>query len=228
MILARRPIFLLVRHFSRNSAIKMADTRGICTTAYLKASNAQPYSSMEGKLDSSLLESIKEVMGFEYMTPVQDKVLNGLPSLKTDWYVQILTYGTEAHSISLVQAKTGTGKTTAFLLPAIQSLLQNSPRRGQVSVLILSPTRELALQIAAEADQLVSKLKRPVEIHTAFGGTKRAQHYQKFAEGDPKILVATPGRLKDYLSERAARIKFEDMQTLILDEADTMLEAGTD
>lgn len=114
----------------------------------------------------------------------------------------------------------------AFLLPAIQSILQDSPPRGQVSVLILSPTRELAMQIAAEATQLVSKLKRPIEIHTAFGGTARAQRYQQFLQGDPKILVATPGRLKDYLTEREARKKFDHMLTLILDEADTMLEAG--
>lgn len=116
----------------------------------------------------------------------------------------------------------------AFLLPAIQSILQNSPPLGQVSVLILSPTRELAMQIAAEATQLVSKLKRPIQIHTAFGGTNRPQHYREFLRGDPKILVATPGRLKDYLTEIEARNKFEHMLTLILDEADTMLEAGKD
>ena len=116
----------------------------------------------------------------------------------------------------------------AFLLPAIQSILQNSPRRGQVSVLILSPTRELAMQIAAEATQLVSKLRRPIEIHTAFGGTNRARYYREFLEGDSKILVATPGRLKDYLTEHEARKKFEHMLTLIVDEADTMLEAGKD
>lgn len=137
-------------------------------------------------------------------------------------------HGAEADYISLVRAKTGTGKTMAFLLPAIQSILQNSPPRGQVSVLILSPTRELAMQIAAEAKQLVSKLKRPIQIHTAFGGTKRAQHYQEFVKGDPKIVVATPGRLKDYLTEQDARKRFEDMVTLILDEADAMLEAGKD
>lgn len=116
----------------------------------------------------------------------------------------------------------------AFLLPAIQSILQNSPPLGQVSVLILSPTRELAMQIAAEATQLVSKLKRPIEIHTAFGGTKRERHYRDFLGGDPKVLVATPGRLKDYLTEPEARQKFEHMLTLIVDEADTMLEAGKD
>ena len=97
-----------------------------------------------------------------------------------------------------------------------------------MAVLILSPTRELALQIAAEAMKLVSKLKRPIEVHTAFGGTKREQLYQKFIEGDPKILVATPGRLNDYLTEQEAKKKFENMRTLIVDEADTMLDAGID
>lgn len=63
----------------------MARSRNISISPYLMASDAKPYSSMEGKIDSSLLASIKDVMGFEYMTPVQDQVLNGLPSLKTDW-----------------------------------------------------------------------------------------------------------------------------------------------
>lgn len=136
---------------------------------------------------------------------------------------EFLTYHTRD---SLVQAKTGTGKTTAFLLPAIQSLLQKSPPHGEVSILVLSPTRELALQIAAEATRLVSKMRRPVEVHTAFGGTQRATNLNKFMKGDPKILVATPGRLNDYLSELPTRRKFMSLQTLILDEADAMLEAG--
>lgn len=90
----------------------------------------------------------------------------------------------------------------------------------------MSPTRELALQIAAEASHLVVKVKRPVEIHTAFGGTARASNLNRFMAGDPKILIATPGRLKDYLSERETRQRFNSLQTLILDEADVMLEAG--
>ncbi len=130
------------------------------------------------------------------------------------------------HDRSLVQAKTGTGKTIAFLLPAVHTLLQQSPPRGKVAILILSPTRELALQIAAEGQQLVGKAKRPLEIHTAFGGTQRATNLKNFLNGDPKILVATPGRLNDYLGEKEARVRFESLQTLILDEADAMLEAG--
>ena len=130
------------------------------------------------------------------------------------------------HSDCLVQAKTGTGKTIAFLLPALQNMLINSPPKGQVAILIMSPTRELALQIAAEAERLVIKLRRPLEVHTAFGGTSKASAMQKFRHGDPKILVATPGRLNDYLIESDVRNKFSGMKTLILDEADRMLDQG--
>ena len=130
---------------------------------------------------------------------------------------------------SLVRSKTGTGKTIAFLLPSIQNLLHNPPKLGLVGVLILSPTRELALQIAAEAERLVSKTvlqSHPIEVHTAFGGTARASNLNKFKSGDPKILVATPGRLKDYLGEPDVKMKFGAIRSLIIDEADAMLEAG--
>ena len=72
----------------------------------------------------------------------------------------------------------------------------------------------------------MSKLKRRLQVHTAFGGTAKASTLEKFWMGDPKILVATPGRLNDYLSELDVRRRFEGMRTLILDEADRMLDAG--
>jgi ATP-dependent RNA helicase MSS116 len=76
------------------------------------------------------------------MSPVQQKTLNDMPNFRAD---------------VLAQAKTGTGKTIAFLLPALHSLLtQPSLPKGQVAILILSPTRELALQIAKECDSLTS------------------------------------------------------------------------
>ena len=130
---------------------------------------------------------------------------------------------------SLVQAKTGTGKTIAFLLPAIHNLLMNFPKSGLIAVLILSPTRELALQIAAEAERLVEDLSvngEAIEVHTAYGGTARASSLKKLKARDPKIIVATPGRLNDILEEPEIKAKFAAMQTLVLDEADTMLEAG--
>lgn len=128
---------------------------------------------------------------------------------------------------ALVQAKTGTGKTIAFLLPALQNLL-TGPKlpAGQVGVLIISPTRELAMQIAKECDQLTASLPARLNCHTAFGGTAKASTLAKFMKGNPAVLVATPGRLEEYLSDPNVRKKFANVRTVILDEADTMLEAG--
>lgn len=177
------------------------------------ASHGRPYASMAGALDARLLKAL-DLMGFETMTPVQEIVLTRLPSF---------------HSDCLVQAKTGTGKTAAFLLPCLHTIL-NSPQplpRGKVGILVISPTRELALQISNECDQLTSQMGRnSLECHVAFGGTARARNLNKFMEGSPSVLVATPGRLKDYLSETQVAQKFVNLRTLILDEADTMLESG--
>lgn len=146
------------------------------------------------------------------MSPVQQKVLTELPNFQSD---------------CLVQAKTGTGKTLAFLLPALHSLLtQPGLQKGQVAILILSPTRELALQIAKECDSVTANLSRKLECHTAYGGTSKERDLNKFMSGDPKIVVATPGRLNDYLSDEYVAGKFDTIRTLILDEADQMLEAG--
>ncbi|KAL8726105.1 MAG: hypothetical protein Q9166_006923 [cf. Caloplaca sp. 2 TL-2023] len=168
------------------------------------------FQSLQAKVDPALLAALKD-MKFDTMSPVQEKVMEALPAMGAD---------------CLVQAKTGTGKTIAFLLPAIQNTLLNRPIKGLVSVLVMSPTRELALQIAAEAQLLVSKLKPTLEIHTAFGGTAKASNLSRFMRGDPKILIATPGRLNDYLSEADVKTKFKSIRTLVLDEADRMLDQG--
>ncbi|KAA8647977.1 DEAD/DEAH box helicase [Aspergillus tanneri] len=167
---------------------------------------------MAGKLDSKLLQALS-VMGFTFMTPVQHRVLTELPNWRSD---------------CLVQAKTGTGKTLAFLLPALHCLLQGrlAPPRGQVAILIITPTRELAQQIAKSCDQLTSQLATPVKCDIAVGGTARASALSRFMKGAPSVLVATPGRLKDYLSEASTAQKLSNIQTLVLDEADTMLESG--
>ncbi|KAL8647001.1 MAG: hypothetical protein Q9210_005813 [Variospora velana] len=174
------------------------------------ASKPMSFQNLQGKIDPALLAALKD-MKFETMSPVQQKVIETLPTVGSD---------------CLVQAKTGTGKTVAFLLPAIQNTLLSRPARGMVSILIMSPTRELALQIAAEAKLLVSKLQPTMEVHTAFGGTAKATNLSKFKKGDPKILIATPGRLNDYLSEIDIGPKFRSIRTLILDEADRMLDQG--
>jgi ATP-dependent RNA helicase MSS116 len=171
----------------------------------------RPYSTMADQLHPSLIKAL-DAMSYKTMTPVQQKVLMSLPSFTAD---------------CLVQAKTGTGKTTAFLLPILSSLISSRLLpRGQVSALILSPTRELALQIAAECTHLTQFMTPKPEVHTAFGGTARAKNLKAFLGGNPTILVATPGRLKDYLSEDETRRRFGHVRTVVLDEADTMLEQG--
>lgn len=170
-----------------------------------------PYSSMAGKLEPRLLKALN-VMGFNDMTPVQHRVMTELPTWRSD---------------CLVQAKTGTGKTLAFLLPALHCLLNgNAPPKGKVGILIITPTRELAQQIAKSCDELTSQLEMPLECHIAVGGTARASAHTKFMKGSPSVLVATPGRLTDYLSETPTAKKLSNIQTLVLDEADTMLESG--
>ncbi|KAK4610423.1 ATP-dependent RNA helicase, mitochondrial [Fulvia fulva] len=179
--------------------------------ATTNAPDALPFSSLKGKINDGLLQSL-DAMGYEYMSPVQQKVLSELPTFQSD---------------CLVQAKTGTGKTIAFLLPALQSVLSQAPlARGHVAILIVSPTRELALQIAKECESVTAKLPRKLECHTAYGGTSRDRDLKRFTSGDPKIVVATPGRLNDLLGEEDVRQRFQSIKTLILDEADQMLEAG--
>lgn len=171
----------------------------------------KPFSEMKDILHPGLLQGVDD-MGFKYMSSVQEKVLTELPSLSSD---------------CLVQAKTGTGKTAAFLLPAIQNLLSgNMPARGNVGILVICPTRELALQIAKECRDITARLRQELECHTAFGGTARASNLVRFIKGNPTVLVATPGRLDDILGEEEVRERFADLKTLVLDEADRMLDAG--
>jgi ATP-dependent RNA helicase MSS116 len=168
------------------------------------------YAQLAGKLKPQLLQAL-ENHGFTHMTPVQEQVLQ-LPSLAQD---------------CLVQAKTGTGKTLAFLLPALQNLLEAKDLdRSSVGLLVLAPTRELAQQIVDECDKLTSACNPPLECHIAVGGSKRNMHMGKFLKKNPTILVATPGRLIDYLTEDAARQKFTKIRCVVLDEADRMLDAG--
>ncbi|KAE8873511.1 hypothetical protein PTNB73_00143 [Pyrenophora teres f. teres] len=186
------------------------DVRQMYSTAAGDAA-PKPFSELKDKLNKGLLDGLDK-MGFEFMSPVQQQVLTQLPSLSSD---------------CVVQAKTGTGKTVAFLLPAIQNLLAgNMPPKGKVAILVICPTRELALQISKECNGLTACLPQKMECHTAFGGTSRASNLNAFMRGNPTVLVATPGRLDDILGEEEVREKFSHLKTVVLDEADQMLDAG--
>ncbi len=95
-----------------------------------------------------------------------------------------------------------------------------------MSLLVIAPTRELAQQIAAECDKVTAFCNPRLECHLAFGGSNKKSYLNRFMKGKPSILVATPGRLLDYLQEDEVRSKFSDIRSVVLDEADTMLDRG--
>lgn len=125
---------------------------------------------------------------------------------------------------TLAQAKTGTGKTLAFMLPTIQNLLANPVRKGQIGALIISPTRELAAQIATATEPCIANLNMKVQIAT--GGTNQNSEAKRLMGGQCQILVATPGRLLDHLQNGGLRECMQDLKTLVLDEADRLLDSG--
>ncbi|KAJ7094471.1 P-loop containing nucleoside triphosphate hydrolase protein [Mycena belliarum] len=125
----------------------------------------------------------------------------------------------------LVQAKTGTGKTLAFLLPAVERLSQMELASRKISMLVLSPTRELALQIEEEARTLIEN--HPFRVAHAIGGTNMNATAKRIIEEPPRILIATPGRLNDHLENTTGfRHLFSDLRVIVYDEADRLLDQG--
>ncbi|KAI1771064.1 DEAD-domain-containing protein [Hypoxylon cercidicola] len=166
----------------------------------------------ENLIHPVLLQTISEDLKFSHMTPVQAATVR--PLLKDS-------------SDVLAQAKTGTGKTLAFLLPAIQKMLvRDANRRNSISLLVISPTRELAMQIAEEARGLLQRLKQ-YKICIAIGGTNKTTEERRILQGCD-ILIGTPGRLYDHLNGDDGRIvgMLQQLDTLVLDEADRLLDMG--
>ncbi|QTG89193.1 ATP-dependent RNA helicase SrmB [Vibrio furnissii] len=157
------------------------------------------------ELDPNLLEAIEE-MGFERPTQVQ---------------AEAIPHALDGRDV-LASAPTGTGKTAAFVIPALQ-FLQDFPRKkaGPARILILTPTRELAMQITEQARELAKYTK--LNIFTITGGVQYQEHADILATTQD-IVVATPGRLLEYIE--AERFDCRAIEWLILDEADRMLDMG--
>lgn len=160
----------------------------------------------DADLSEPTMKAIKE-MGFTKMTKVQAKTI---PPLLAGRDV-------------LGAAKTGSGKTLAFLIPAIELLysLKIKPRNG-TAVIIITPTRELALQIFGVARELMQYHSQTCGI--VIGGADRRQEATKLAKG-VNLLVATPGRLLDHLKNTPGFV-FSNLKALVIDEADRILEIG--
>jgi ATP-dependent RNA helicase RhlE len=120
-------------------------------------------------------------------------------------------------------AQTGTGKTAAFMLPSLDRLAaaRRITRPGQIRMLVLAPTRELAAQIAASAEAYGRFMRLSVGV--IFGGVPNSKSVRTVARG-LDVLVATPGRLLDLVDQRALSLR--DLEILVLDEADQMLDLG--
>src|SRR4051794_27744139 len=120
-------------------------------------------------------------------------------------------------------AQTGTGKTAAFMLPSLDRLAANRqiPKPGQIRMLVLAPTRELASQIAASAETYGRFMRLSVGV--IFGGVPNSKSVRTVARG-LDVLVATPGRLLDLIDQRALSLR--ELEILVLDEADQMLDLG--
>jgi len=124
------------------------------------------------------------------------------------------------------KAQTGTGKTAAFLVSTISDLLkhpiEDERYMGEARALILAPTRELAIQIGEDAEQLVKHTD--LKVHTLVGGMDYAKQLQKVQKNHCDILVGTPGRLLDFANNRD--IHLDQVEVLVIDEADRMLDMG--
>jgi ATP-dependent RNA helicase DeaD len=155
-------------------------------------------------LSDDILRSLEEI-GFITPTEIQYKSIPKLISDKPDF-------------IGLAQ--TGTGKTAAFGLPLIHFL---DPSVNKVFALILAPTRELAQQIAKEFENF-GKYKKGMRTMVVYGGTPITTQIREIKKNIPHILVATPGRLQDLIDRKA--IKLDEIEFLVLDEADEMLNMG--
>lgn len=193
--------------------IALATTRSLSAgfRAY-NDSNGTTFQTLKDseKLDSTILKALNKA-GFRTLTPVQEQSM--VPILEEEKGI-------------VCRAKTGTGKTLAFVVPTLQSVFQQQVP-GKATAVIIAPTRDLALQIETEYKKIISNLQyqqaKNTRVMTFIGGRKTVFDRRS----RPSIIVATPGRLQDLLQNN--RYFFEavsDVTYRVYDEADRLLDQG--
>ena len=165
-------------------------------------STEQQVSYSESGIDERVIRAVEE-MGFEYMTPIQAEA------------IPIMLEGKDL----IGQAQTGTGKTAAFGIPLIQGV---DPQDKSLQAIVLCPTRELAIQ-AAEEIRRFAKYIHGLKVLPVYGGQDISRQIRGLA-GGAQIVVGTPGRVMDHM--RRHTIKTAQVRTVVLDEADEMLNMG--
>jgi len=196
-------------------------------------------------VSSDTVRAVTEVMNLARLTEIQLKTLVAVGYLPAsvlegeEQNQQAVGRPSESGVDVLGRARTGTGKTVAFLIPAIQTVIDGLKRNStssvsSVKVLVISPTRELATQISVQAEALLTYHKRKLGLtcQVVYGGTNIKSDIRQFNNKLPTVLIATPGRLKDHLentnlsSGRPFADCVKGLQVFVLDEADQLLEMG--
>lgn len=149
-----------------------------------------------------IMKAIKN-MGFEEASPIQAKAI---PVMRTGKDI-------------IGQAQTGTGKTAAFGIPLLEKI---DPKNKKLQAVVLCPTRELAIQVAEEIRNL-AKYMHAIKVLPIYGGQEIVKQIRSLKSGT-QLIIGTPGRVMDHM--RRKTIKMEDVHTVVLDEADEMLNMG--
>lgn len=206
-------------HVSAVSQLQSVATKEAAVIQENKIINRFDELTKYGLVHPNVVNEITDTMKLETMTEVQTMTIN-----------QALQ-GTDI----IAQARTGTGKTIGFLLPTIQNILEKSPelatrqrysraRPSDIRAIIISPTRELAEQIAVEAVKITRNTDLIVQV--AVGGSSKREMLRKVQREGCHILVGTPGRLQDLLMDEYSQVSAPGLTTLVLDEADRLLDDG--
>ena len=156
----------------------------------------------ELNLDPRIMRAVTD-MGFEAASPIQAQAIP----------VQM------AEKDMIGQAQTGTGKTAAFGIPMLQKI---DPDNRKTQAIILCPTRELAIQVAEELRRL-AKYMSGIKVLPVYGGQEIIKQIRSL-KGGVQIIVGTPGRVMDHM--RRKTIRTDEIHTVVLDEADEMLNMG--
>ncbi|XP_026154091.1 ATP-dependent RNA helicase DDX55 [Mastacembelus armatus] len=172
------------------------------------------WDSLQVKLNDGILQTLRELK-FTHMTPVQSACIPLFMSNKD----------------VAAEAVTGSGKTLAFVIPIIELLLRREERlkKMQVGALVITPTRELALQISEVMQHFIQKFPQFRQI-LLIGGSNPIEDVEKFKDQGANIVIATPGRLEDMFRRKGDGLDLassvKSLDVLVLDEADRLLDMG--
>jgi len=194
---------------------KSSHSQNDANAAQKKSSHITSHKFADLNISSESRRAMAETFRYEFMTAVQHETLPLILKDKKD---------------CLAKAKTGTGKTLAFMIPTIEkitaSITNKSKQRSDICCLVISPTRELAQQIGTETEKLLTFHKSYLQnVVVCVGGTNKKKDVRGLS-GTTPIVVATPGRLLDHLQNGGLAERMARLDTLILDEADQLLDMG--